>query len=101
MKYLVLFVVALGAYFYYQKSNLYSHENMVKIVLNKQSEICSNGEMLRHQRTTTDACHQMFTKNLGSCVAAMGTKYSGSKFSSKAEADKTGSELVNCLTVRK
>ena len=101
MKYILILVAALGAYYYYQKSNSYTHENIINSVLSKQDEICSHQGMLSQQKITKAECNSMFTSNIEICVSAMKSEYSGSKFNSKNEANSAGSKLANCLTARK
>jgi hypothetical protein len=101
MKYILIVVVAFGAYYYYQESKLYTHENIINSVLSKQNEMCSHQDMLNHQKITTAECHSMFSSNTETCVSAMRSQYSGSKFSSKDEANSAGAKLANCLTGRK
>ncbi len=101
MKYILILVAALGAYYYYQKSNLYTHENIINSVLSKQDEICSHQGMLSYQKTTKAECNSMFTSNIETCVSAMKSQHSGSEFNSENEANSAGSKLANCLTGRK
>ena len=99
-KLLLLIAICVGGYYYYLKSNLYTHDNIVNAVLSKQTEICSNQGMLNHQKITSAQCNNRFSSSIEGCVSAMKEQHPGDKFSSKEEANAAGSSLANCLTGR-
>lgn len=99
-KLLLIIAICAGGYYYYLKSNLYTHDVTIKIVLSKQTEICSHQGMLKHQNITSEQCNSRFSASIDRCVSDLKSQYPGDKFSSEEEANAAFSTLANCLTGR-
>lgn len=97
MKYILIILVLGGAYYQYQKNELWTDEGLISALVEKNDELCSMPELLNEKDITKDQCKIIFTLKIDECADVSEQKYPGDKFESKEQFEQAGKEVLNCI----